>query len=164
MLLDKIEHLEVPFRVAQHRVELLQLEQADVTVMILQGLLLEPSAILRREPETLFIPAPFRLKSLHLRLVIIQEGFAPVGMLAVGAALGVHLQHPQVHAKLNFLHTVPGLKSPDHKLAGLVIPLVQNRRNVEAHAGNMNSPALQVNADDEFPAAWGARKNSSRPW
>jgi len=70
-------------------------------------------------------------------------------MLAVGAAPGVHLQQAQVHAKLYFLHAVHAEEFPDHKLAGLVIPLLQKRRNVEAHGGNMNRAALQVNAGDD---------------
>ena len=39
-----------------------------------------------------------------------------------------------------------GEEFPDHKLAGLIIPLVQQWRNIEAHGGNMNCAPRQVNA------------------
>src|SRR6478736_3106330 len=54
--------------------------------------------------------------------------------LAVGPAIGIHLKQPQIDTKLDFIGTVFGFKSANHNLAGLIIPLLQEVRNIEVHA------------------------------
>ena len=47
VLADKVEDRQVAFGVADHRGVILQLQQADVAMMILEGFELEPGAIFR---------------------------------------------------------------------------------------------------------------------
>ena len=65
--------------------------------------------------------------------------------LAVGSPFRVHLENTQIDAKLNFLLPILAHESPNYNLARLVIPLLEQVRDVEIHVTNMNRTPLQVN-------------------
>ena len=51
----EFHHLQVVLRVLQHAVKLLELKEADVAVMVLDGLHLQPRALVRLQGESLVI-------------------------------------------------------------------------------------------------------------
>lgn len=55
------------------------------------------------------------------------------GLLAIGAAEGVHLEEAQIDAELDFFLPVFALKFPNDNLPGLVIPRLEQMRNIEIH-------------------------------
>jgi hypothetical protein len=122
--------------------------------MILYGLLLQPRAIFRCQPESLVFVVVLPPELLQQINVVFQQRFPPEGAFAVRPAFGVHLQQAQVHAQLYFLQSVFAPKFSDHHLARLVIPLVQQGRNIETHALNMTAKCLQVNVPERQFHQW----------
>ena len=67
------------------------------------------------------------------------------GPSAIRPALRVHLQQPQIDAKLNLFPPVLRLEPAHYNLARLVIPLVQEMRYIEIHYRNMAADSRKVN-------------------
>ena len=67
------------------------------------------------------------------------------GPSAIRPALRIHLQQPQIDAKLDLLPPVLRFEPAHHNLTRLVIPLVQEMRYIEIHSRNMAAVSRQVN-------------------
>jgi hypothetical protein len=79
---------------------------------------------------------------------------------AVRTALSVHLEQAQVHAQLDFIHSFLAGESPHHHLPGLVIPLIEQVRNIEIHAlnimlGEFKSTQRMENMHEDNPQDYG---------
>ena len=98
------------------------------------------------QAEVLVIIAMFALEFVQLIQVILQQRFAAKRPFAVRPPFGVHLQQPKINPQLNLFHAVLALKFPDDNLPGLIIPLIQQGRNIETHVINMDAAGRQVNA------------------
>src|SRR5690349_12436285 len=81
----------------------------------------------------------------ELRLIVIEQRIMAVGPLSIGPALGVHLEHTEIHPQLNLLLAVSALEFPNDDLTRLVGPLFEEWRNVEIHGANMAANGWQVN-------------------
>lgn len=144
VFLDEIKHLQISLRVFNHRIELLQLEQADVAMVVLNDLLLHATAIFRSEPKTLLLVIVLAFEFLQQVLIIFQQRFPAKRPFAVWTALCVHLQKSQIDSQLNFFLAILASKLPHHHLARLVIPLLQQGRNIETHTayyGRASAPS-----------------------
>jgi hypothetical protein len=56
---DEFKNAQVPFCIDDDALEILQLEEANIAVMILDDLLLEPSAILSAQAESFVVAVVF---------------------------------------------------------------------------------------------------------
>jgi hypothetical protein len=128
----EIENLDVPLRVAQDRIEFLQLEKTDVTMMILDGFLLKLCAILRRQAET-FFAVVLGAMPFQAGFKMFEKRFVTVWLFAIGSAHGVHLQNAKIDAELDLFFAVFAFKFPNDDLPGLIVPRVEQMRNVEIH-------------------------------
>jgi hypothetical protein len=98
VLVHKAEYFEIPGAITLHGVEVLELEKADVPVVVLDGLLLEPAALFRTEREFLGgigFPGGGAFGAFGIKM---EPGFVPQRLLTVGTAFGVHLQDAEVDA------------------------------------------------------------------
>src|SRR6185503_3755146 len=79
--------------------------------------------------------------------------------LAIGPTVSVHLQQAEIDAQLDFVHAVFAGEPPHHDLAGLIIPVFEQGRDVEVHsARSMVSAPSQVNgAQREVIHTFGTR-------
>ena len=87
MLGDKSKKVEVALRVAHDPFEIVDLKQAQVTMIILDTFLLQLSALLRRK----LISLAFLLDASGPFLMIFQKRFAIVGTPAIGSPGQFHL-------------------------------------------------------------------------
>ena len=134
-LVHEVEHLQVPLRVAHDRIVVTKLVEADVAVVILDGLLLEPRAVFAAQDELLVAAVVFGTVLFQLADEMVEKGFVAKRAFAVRPALRVHLKHAQVEAELDFLDSVLRFEPSDEHLAGLVFPRVQQARDVVLHRG-----------------------------
>ena len=125
MLGEEIKHGEVAFGVPDHAGIILQLEQAEASLMILQGLELELGAIIRRELEGIVTAIVGRQMLVEARLVILEERHMSEGPFSVRPPFGIHLQQAEVQAELKFLLAVQAFESADYDLSGLELPVSQ---------------------------------------
>src|SRR6185503_9418795 len=102
-----------------------QLEQADVTMVILKGLQLQFGAFLAAEDELLLRSLVSRPMLLQLGQLEVEQSPMAEGALSVRPSLGVHLQEPEIDAELDFLEPILADEFSHDDLAGLVIPLFQ---------------------------------------
>jgi hypothetical protein len=123
VFLDEIKDGDVAVGVLDDAGEILQLQEAVVAVVVLEGLELELGAILGLEMELAGGVGGEVLE--ELGLVIIIDGRMAERAFAIGPALGVHLEDAEIDAELDFLDAVLARKFPDNHLAGLVIPLLE---------------------------------------
>ena len=130
---DEIENFHVALGIAQNGVVFFQLKKADIAMMILDGFLLQLGAVLGREMKALFgivmVHAPF----LDAGFEMFDQGFVAEGLFSIRTAHCVHLEEPEIDAELDFFLAVFALKLANHDLPGLVIPRVEQIRNVEIH-------------------------------
>src|SRR5438046_9997491 len=54
-------------------------------------------------------------------------------LLSVGPALRIHLEQTKIDAKLDLLHTIAPCEAAHDDLPGLIIPIVEERRDIEVH-------------------------------
>src|SRR5438552_3084560 len=121
-------------------------------MMILNGFLLQLRAIVGFERETV-VAAPMRPSVLlEPRLVVLEQGFAAEWALAVGPARRVHLEQAEVHAQLNSFAAVFNFELADGDLPRLVIPLLQEVRDVEIHALQIWTARCSKSTREEDPA------------
>ena len=81
-----------------------------------------------------------------LILLMLVEGRRAEGPLAIGSPLGVHLQEPQIDAKLDLFLAVFSNEFSHHYLARVIFPFIQDVRDVKIHFCNMNCQYPEVNA------------------
>ena len=63
-------------------------------------------------------------------------------------------QEAKIDAKLNFFCPIPAFETTNHDLAGLIIPVLEQMRNIEVHLqDSMGRPGVQVNGDKSTGAA-----------
>ena len=145
MFADEVEDGEVAFGVAYDAGMIFQLQQADVAMMILQGLELEPGTIFGFQLKTFVAAVVSGNVLVKPRAVIIKERGMAEGSLAIRPPIRIHLQQAQIHSKLDLFLAVPGSEFPDDNLSRLVFPLGQEIRYVKIHAANMAGMGGQVN-------------------
>lgn len=140
VFLDEIEDFEVALGVAEDAGEILELEEADVAVVELDGFLLELGTILGIEMEAVFFAFVLVAVFLEAGLEVFEEGFVAEGGFAIGPAEGVHLEEAEVDAELDFFLSVLPLEPPDDNLPCLVLPGIQHIGDVERHGQIMVQP------------------------
>ena len=133
VFLDEVKHTEIAVGILDDSVEFLELKKANVAMMVLNGLLLEFGAVLGGEAEITIVVVVFAAEFLEELRVIFEKGFPSVRVLAVRAALGVHLEEAEIDAELNFVFAVLAAELANDHLPGLVIPLVEQGRDVKTH-------------------------------
>src|SRR5208282_617195 len=89
-----------------------------------------------------------------LGLVMFQQRFVAKRPFAVGPPVGVHLQEPKIHAKLDLVPAVLAFEPSDHHLPRLVLPPLQDPRYIEIHNFSMEAVFAQVK---QLPSATPAR-------
>ena len=130
MFIDKAEEIEIALGIADDTGVVAELKQTDVAVIILNALLLQLRASLRR--ELLVIAGSFR--KLGAILMIAKQRFATVGAQAVGPARHLHLQHAEIDAQLQFVATIEAGHFSHFDHARLVRPVFQNGVEIQAHS------------------------------
>ena len=116
---NKSEKIEVTLRIAHHAGEIVDLKQAQITMIILNALLLEFGALFRRK----LIGLAFLLRPGRPLLMIFQERLAFVRTLTVGPPAHFHLQHAKVNAQLQLLASVEAGYLAHLNVAILVRPI-----------------------------------------
>src|SRR5438309_1842295 len=58
-------------------------------------------------------------------------------MLAIWTALGVHLKQAEIDAQLDFFGTILAGEFSNHHLAWLIIPVLEEVRNIKIHVANI---------------------------
>ena len=106
-------------------------------MVILKRLHLEPRAILALERVAFVLAVVGHAVLLQLGSVKIEERWVAERLLSIGPAQRVHLQKPEVQPELDLFLAVFADKFPHDHLAGLVIPVIQQMRNVEVHGKSM---------------------------
>src|SRR3954451_7730197 len=134
MFNDKIKHGEVALSITYYSHVILQLQQADIAMVILKRFELQLGAILGFQCEA--IVAAFMSANVFIKasFEVFEERGISVGPLAVRPPLSIHLQQTQINPQLDFFLAVFGFESPDDHLAGLVVPMLQQIRYIEVHA------------------------------
>jgi nicotinate-nucleotide pyrophosphorylase (carboxylating) len=123
-------------RVANDTFVIFQFEQANVPVVILQRLQLEFGDVLGAQGETVVAAFLFHVL-FETRFLVFKKRRVPQRAFAVGPALGVHLEQAQIDAQLHFLMPVASCETAHHNLAGLIIPILEELRDVEIHRGGV---------------------------
>ncbi len=59
----------------------------------------------------------------------------PHRAFAIGASISVHLEQSKIDSQLNFFLAVAPGKTADNDLARLIIPILEEIRDVEVHRG-----------------------------
>src|SRR5439155_10559063 len=114
-------------------------------MVVLNGLLLQFGAILGFKGV---IVAGARIGAavvLQPRLEMIKQRFAAEGTFPIWPPRGVHLQQAEVNSQLDFLGAVLGFELSNGNLPRLVVPILQEVRDVEIHGRNMDAVFFQVN-------------------
>src|ERR1700722_3891506 len=117
--------------------------EAIVPLIILQRLELEFRAVLGLEFEAGIAAVMGDDVFVEARLVIIVDGSVAERTFAVGPAFSVHLQHAQVQAELDFFDAILAGEAADGHLSRLVIPLLEDMRDVETHAWTIKCGSLK---------------------
>ncbi len=133
VFLDEVKDAEIAVGVLDDGVEFLELKKTNVAVMVLDGLLLELGAVLGGEAEVAVVVVVLAAEFFEEIGVIFEQGLAAIGMFAIGAPLGVHLEEAEIDTELNFVFAILAAEFANDHLPGLVIPLVEQGRNVETH-------------------------------
>jgi hypothetical protein len=119
----KSEKIEVPLGVAHDPGKLVDLKQAQITMIILDAFLLKLGALFRRQLVT-FTP-PNRVGS--AQLMVSQERFATVRAHSIRPSAHFHLQNPEIDPQLQFLMPIKPDYFAHFDRAGLVWPILQDR-------------------------------------
>lgn len=145
VFLDQVEDFEVSFGITQHGRVIAELKEADVPVVVLQGLLLEALAILRFELKSGVIAVLSDVLA-QPRLIEVHPGVVAHGTFAIGPAFGLHLEDTKIDSKLEFLAPIASLETTYSQFTGLIIPLAQEIRQVVTHSRSQFATAdNQVN-------------------
>ena len=123
MIIDKGKKIEIPLRIADHSLEVVDLKQAQITVIILHAFLLQFAALLRR--EIVFIASLFGASG--AALVISQKRLAIVRPLPVGTAFHLHLEQAEIDPELQFFAAIEARNFAHFDRAVFVRPIVEER-------------------------------------
>src|SRR5207244_1802480 len=82
---------------------------------------------------------------LQPRPEMVKQRFTAEGTFPVGPPRDVHLQQAEVNPQLNSLGAVLGFEFSNGNLPRLVVPILQEVRDVEVHGRNMDAVFFQVN-------------------
>src|SRR6266498_4105064 len=85
---------------------------------------------------------------------MIEQRFTAEGAFPVRSSRSVHLEQAEVHSQLDFLGAILGFEFPNGNLPRLVVPFLQEVRDVEIHGGNMDAVLFQVNARCNRSPLW----------
>src|SRR5216117_3193078 len=77
---------------------------------------------------------------------MVKQRFPAERAFAVRPTGGVHLEQAEVHSQLDLLGAILGFEFSNGNLPRLVVPVLQEVRDVEIHGGNMDAVFFQVNA------------------
>jgi hypothetical protein len=150
MLGHERKQVEVPLGVADDTGEVVDLKQAQVTVIILDAFLLEIVALLGGKLVTFAA----RLGSLSAALVIHQEGLAIVRPLAIRTPGDFHLEDTEVDPKLQFFPPVETDDLAHLDGARFMRPIPEQRIEIKTHVVNnvrtlwgLLSMGTQANSD-----------------
>jgi hypothetical protein len=98
----------------------------------LERLELELGAVLRLEHEIVVAPVLGHVL-LQPGLVVLEQGGVAHRLFAVGAAVDIHLQEPEIHAELDLRLAIPSGEFPDDDLPRLIVPILEEVRDIEVH-------------------------------
>jgi len=106
-------------------------EEAEVAVVVHDGFFAEVLALVGGEGEAIGAAGFFFVVGDEF-FEIVEEGFAAVGALAVGAAGELHLEEAEVEAHLEFFAAVEAGDFADVDGAGFVVPALEEGGDVSA--------------------------------
>ncbi len=149
MFTDELKHREVALGIPYHPGVILQVQEADVAMMVLQGFQLESRAVFRLKLESFVAAIVGGDVFVEPGAVVFQEAITAEGPLAIWPPLRVHLKQAQIQPKLDLLAPVLRFELTGDHLAGLIFPAAQEIRYVEIHRPNMAVAHRQVNASTE---------------
>lgn len=145
-MIHEAKDLQVADTIALDGGVVLELEEANVPVMVLDGFLLKSSTLLRSQGEIWILTVSTGRCLLGAFAIEVEPRLVAHGLLAVGTAFHVHLEDSQINPQLDLL-AVLALKSARHHLTRLVVPVLQHLGEVERHRpGNMETSSGRVNA------------------
>src|SRR5262249_49136375 len=93
---DKTKKIEIALGIADHTGEIINLKQAQITMVILDTLLLELGALFGSQ----LVRFAFRFGAAGSSLMIFQERLSVVRPLAIGTAGDFHLQQAKIDPEL----------------------------------------------------------------
>ena len=138
VFVDESKKIEITLRIPHHPFEIIDLKQTQITVIILDSLLLQLRALFRCQ----FVSVAFLFSPARTLLVIFQERLAIVRTPPIGATCHFHLQNSEIHAQLQFFAAVETGNFPHLDGAALVGPIVRDRVKIQAH--RTKHPTLNV--------------------
>ena len=150
--IHEAEDFEVSGTVTLYGLVILELEKTNVSVVILNGFLLEAAAFLRTQSEIWILAISAGGGLFRTLSVEVEPGLISHGLLAIRTSQHIHLENPQIYTQLDFL-TILALKAARHHLTGLIIPVLQHLSEVERHrSANMETfwTASTHRADELF--------------
>ena len=118
MLADEVHEGQAMVGIVGGPTILTQREPAEPPLVVLGELAVGLRALLFREPKRVPLAD-------HLTDEIVVVGFRPVGPLAVGPEIGLHLHDAHVDAHLQHLAPRPGLDQSGVDLAGVKLPIAE---------------------------------------
>ena len=127
--IDKIEELEITLGIADDAVKIVDLKQTEITMIILDALLLKLGALFGSK-LVIFVP---RSGTGSAKLMISEERFTAVRPHAVGTAGQFHLQDAEIDPELQFLAAVQSKDLAHFDGAVLVRPILHNGVQIQAH-------------------------------
>src|SRR6266571_1554304 len=135
---DKSKKVQIPLRVAHDAFEIVDLKQAQVTMIILDAFLLKFRALLRRELVSLAL----LLDARGPLLMIFQKRFAIVRAPAIGSPGQFHSQYAEIDSQLQFLAAIEAGDLAHFDAAALVRPISQDAIEIQTHVAK--HPALNL--------------------
>ena len=132
----EIEHRQIACCVLDDACVIPEFEQTNVAMVKLQCFQLKLRAILRLQHKTV-VTAPILHVLFQPALVKLEKREMSHRAFSVRASLGIHLEQTQIDAQLNFLLAIASRESADDDLARLIIPILEERRDIEVHRGRV---------------------------
>ena len=135
VLMDEVEDGQVVAGVALDPLVVLQVEQGQVALVVLPGLLEEVLAALLVE---LGAALGGRSGPVGQGLAeVVQEGLGPVGAVSVGTAADLELENPHVDADLDLLRPVPGGDPAGDELVRIEGPGIEQITDIVFHGPSL---------------------------
>ena len=129
MLGDKGEKIQITLCIAHHTVEIVDLKQAQITMIILVTFLLKLSALFGGE----LVGFAFPRRTSCPPLMIFQKRLAIVRPPTIRPPGQFHLQYAKVDPELQFLATIQARNLAYLNIAVLVRPILQDGIEVQTH-------------------------------
>jgi hypothetical protein len=131
--IHKIEEVEVSLSITHDAMEIVDLKQAQITVIILDALLLKLGALFGS--KLISFTAGYGTR--RFELMVSEERLATVRPHSVGPAGEFHLKDAQIDAQLQFLPAIEPQNFAHLNGTILVRPVLENRVQVKAHLEKM---------------------------